>query len=176
MEPKKPRGRPKGTVIPTDRKVLEAVADLFLQQPALRPTTAIKRVVQDWTGSVVHRLMGKWRKERVVLIAEARQRQEAAQARRSSAEYFPVHSSVTDSPARIRRASDILASTLHNQLNSPNIKTVREFNDSPAMRAIRDIQNNPAIRMMQAMQINPITKMMKEQDLLRRRLGLYGLR
>lgn len=172
MKPKKPRGRPKGTVIPTDRRVLNAVADLLLREPALRPTAAIKRLVPDWTDSVVHRLMSKWRKEGQALLAEARQRQETRAARNASAGNASVGGSIGSLAAQLRMMteSQTLRAT-HQMLNSPTMRAVRELADSPTMRAIREMQENPTIRAIREMQNSPVMQMIREQQRLKRDLG-----
>ena len=184
MEPKKPRGRPKGTVIPTDQRVLNALADLLLREPTLRPTPAIKRLVPDWTDSVVHRLMGKWRKDQQALLAKARQRQEAKAARAASAGSAPVGGSMGSLAAQIRAIHESPAlRAAHEMMNSPAMKAMREIADSPtmramreihnspAMRAVREIQNSPAMQAIRQMQDSPIMQVMREQQRMRRSLG-----
>jgi hypothetical protein len=184
MEPKKPRGRPKGTDIPTDRRVLNALADILLREPALKPTTAIKRLVPDWTESVVHRLMGKWRKGRLALLADAQKRQEAKATRADAAGSAPVGGSMGSLAAQMRAIHESPSlRAAHEMMNSPAMKAIREIADSPAMRAmreiqdspalraVRDIQNSPAMQAIWQIQDSPMMKIMREQQRLRRSLG-----
>ena len=184
MELKKPRGRPKGTVIPTDQRVLNLLADLLLREPALPPTTAIKRLVPDWTDSVVHRLMGKWRKERQALLAEARQRQDARAARTASAGSGPVGGSagsLTDQIRAIQESQSLRAAqammdspamkAMREIADSPTMRAMREIQDSPALRAVREMHNSPAMQAIRQMQDSPMMQVMREQQRLRRALG-----
>lgn len=73
------RGRPPGSG-KDDAPLLDAVADLLVSDPTLRPTTAIKRVIytQKSTGtrdeSLTRRLQGKWRAQADDLLQKARER------------------------------------------------------------------------------------------------------
>jgi hypothetical protein len=172
MEPKKQRGRPKGTVIPTDRRVLSSMADLLLKEPALRPTAAIKRILPDWTDSVVHRLTGKWRKQKEALLADARQRQDAREVRGTTTGGIRAGGSMANLMDQMRAIHDNPAVRAAREMaNSPAMKAMQEMQNSPVMRAIREIQDNPTMRAIKAMQDNPIMKMMREQEHLRRDLG-----
>lgn len=184
MEPKKQRGRPKGTVIPTDRKALNAVADLILREPTLRPTTAIKRVVPNWTDSVVHRLIGKWRKEREALIAEAQQREDVRAVRRNSAGAGAASYSGANIHANIRHLYDNQAvraarefanspaiKAMQAMMDSPAMKAMREMHDSPAFRMVREMQNSPEMRMIREIQNSPVMKIMREQQRIQRLSG-----
>ena len=180
MNPKKPRGRPKGTVISTDGKTLSAVADLLLREPALLPTSAIKRVVPDWTDSVVHRLRGKWRKQSDALLADARQRSSEREARRKSsasvpaglglggiASYAAKMRAFQDSPAVLaaQKMLDSPAMRLMWEIeNNPTVRLMREMHNSPAMRTIQAMQDSPLIRSIQQMQESPLMKLIAKQE------------
>ena len=191
MEPKKPRGRPRGSVIPTDKKALDAVADRLLQNPALRPTAAIKSVVADWTDSVVHRLMGKWRNEKDALLADAQRRSDAKSASNNSERSIAVGRSTVILVAQMRATQNnppllsahelgkIPALKVYTEIkNSPTMRVFGEIQNSAAMARIKAIQDSPSIhifkaiqessaaRMMCEIQKNPLIKMLRERERL----------
>lgn len=185
MTQKKPRGRPKGTVIPADSRTLSAVADLLLREPALRPTAAIKRVVPDWTDSVVHRLRGKWRKQHGALLAEARQRADAREARRMSSASMPAGvGGIASYAAKMRAFQDSPAMQVAQKMmnspamrlmcqmeNDPTVRMLGEMQNTPTMRAIQAMQDSPLMRSIRQMQDSPLMKMIEKQERLRRDLG-----
>lgn len=67
---KRRRGRPPGTG-KDDRAALRAVADLLIANPALRPSTAMRRAVRNIGDSHLRRLQGKWQRDGACLLAEA---------------------------------------------------------------------------------------------------------
>ncbi len=163
MESNKLRGRPKGSVIPTDRKALEAVADLILREPTRRPTAAIKSIVTDWTDSVVHRLMGKWRKEKGALLAEAQRRKDAKGALDSAVDNVSDRRQIFALAAQMRGIYDSPAFRVAQGLgNSPAMKVFEEIKNSPAMRVFCEIQNSSVIRRFNAIQDSPAARMMRE--------------
>lgn len=163
MEPKKPRGRPKGSVIPTDRTTLDSVADLILREPAGRPTAAIKSVVVDWTDSVVHRLMGKWRKEKVALLVEAQRRKDAKGASDSSVGSVAVGRSILNLPAQMRGIYGSPALRVAQRLwNTPAMKVFEEIQNSSVIGRFKAIQDSSAMRVFSAMRDSPAARMMRE--------------
>jgi hypothetical protein len=66
------RGRPKGTGI-DDRQVLNKIADLIVANPAIKRTSAIKKVGIT-NPSIVRRLRDKFAEEEISLMADARRR------------------------------------------------------------------------------------------------------
>jgi hypothetical protein len=66
------RGRPKGTGI-DDRQVLNKIADLIAANPAIKRTSAIKKVGIT-NPSIVRRLRDKFAEEEISLMADARRR------------------------------------------------------------------------------------------------------
>ena len=88
---KRRRGRPIGTG-KDDSSTLSRVADLIAANPALRPTTAIKRLLDTLDPSTIRRLQVKWRVGKDEYLAQARLRRTVvvAQARRSNAPYSPA--------------------------------------------------------------------------------------
>ena len=87
---KRGRGRPIGTG-KDDAPTLSKVADLIVANPALRPTTAIKRVLDRLDPSIIRRLQVKWRAGKEEYLAQARSRRAVtvAPARRASVSYSP---------------------------------------------------------------------------------------
>lgn len=89
MSTQRPRGRPRGTG-KNDEVFLNQVADHLVKSPALKPTTAMKRVLysrQDWEGAseaaVLRRWQEKWKAGAETYLTAARER--AAARIRSSA-------------------------------------------------------------------------------------------
>lgn len=163
MESNKLRGRPKGSVIPTDRKALEAVADLILREPTRRPTAAIKSIVTDWTDSVVHRLMGKWRKEKGALLDEAQRRKDAKGASDSAASSFAVGRAMLNLPAQMRGIYDSPAMKVFEQIhNSPTMRVFHEIQNNSVIGQLKVIQDNSAMRIFSAMRESPAVRMMRE--------------
>ena len=75
--PKRPRGRPKGSG-KDDSPVLNQVADLIVRDPSLKPTTAIKDVIDGDNLSTIRRLQGKWKKGGDSFLMAARKRKAKA--------------------------------------------------------------------------------------------------
>jgi hypothetical protein len=80
-ESKRGRGRPKGSGKP-DGPTLREVADLLLENPGLKPTTAIKRMGIK-NPSDIRRLQAKWREHGPSLCSEAERRCRARRTRAS---------------------------------------------------------------------------------------------
>jgi hypothetical protein len=68
---KRGRGRPKGTGKTSDRDTLREVARLVRADSTLRPTTAIRRVVENVSSSALRRLQMKWQKDKSLYLDEA---------------------------------------------------------------------------------------------------------
>lgn len=163
MEPKKRRGRPTGSTLKGDLKLLHKMADLILKEPSLTPTTAIKRVVADWTETIVHRLRGKWKKQRETLLAAARERQDATAASGSSVSDNRMPTGLFDHFAAIDAARKLL--------DSPAVRLMREMQNHPLVKMQRLLDSNPNLKML-TMKTHPVFEMLKEQERLRRSLGL----
>lgn len=67
------RGRPFGDGC-DDTAILNAVADMLIANPRLRPTTAIRRIRQKATETELHRYLRKWRDRKETLLAQAQER------------------------------------------------------------------------------------------------------
>lgn len=176
MKQKKPRGRPKGTVISTDWNTLEAIADLIVREPTLRPTTAIKRVVTDWTDTIVHRLLGKWRKSNAALLSEAQQRQKercdpTSISKESNSVYLLAEIARMDINPVLRTARELAFSpalkTAREMMDSPTLRMIRQMQESPSVRLIRELQNSPTMQLWQAVGNNRIVQMARAQARIR---------
>lgn len=181
MKQKKPRGRPKGTVIATDQKTLEAIADLIVRESALRPTTAIKRVVPNWTDTIVHRLLGKWRKSSAALLLDAQQRQKelrdpASISTQSNSVYLLAEIARMDANPVLRTARELASSSAlkaaRKMMDSPTLRMIRQMQESPSVRLIRELQNSPTLQLWQAVGSNPIVQMARAQARIRDGEGL----
>jgi hypothetical protein len=87
---KRGKGRPKGSET-NDANVLNAMADMILADPGLRPTSAMRSVVPDATPAAIRRYQDKWKNRRDSLLADAQERRNAAASRPASG--GPVYSS-----------------------------------------------------------------------------------
>ena len=85
---KRGRGRPPGTGL-DDSPTLRKVADLIAANPSLKPTTAIKRVLERPTDTAVRRLQGKWKEHGPRYRAEAQARRSVPATRRASRSHAP---------------------------------------------------------------------------------------
>lgn len=132
--PRRSRGRPPGSGI-DDAARLAAVADLLLANPALKPTTAMKRVVRKIEDSDLRRLQVKWKADgpRLQLEAEARARKRAQQAetrRRAEAEALSAG------------AASFWATTTMMGLPEPAwMRASRELAASPSMRCMQTLKD-----------------------------------
>jgi hypothetical protein len=139
------RGRPPGTGTP-DQPALAKVAELLLDDPSLRPTTAIKRVIGTKNESNIRRLQVKWKAGGQVLLAQARERRERQQ--KAAAAWLD--------PATMQLVRERLGAwtereaqaQLGSWLNpSPEIRAL--LNPSPEIRALMDsLKPSPAMQAM----------------------------
>ena len=167
--PKRGRGRPTGTGI-DDAVTLKAVADILATNPGMRPTTAMKRCVEDIEASPLRRLQEKWTVNGAALLAEAEQRvreRQAAQTRRAEAVQRGSASGVPLAGMRgiaylfdptsvraLQAAADTFGmQRFHDLIDPPGLRAMRELGekisaivDPPALRAIRDMIDSPAMR------------------------------
>jgi hypothetical protein len=74
------RGRPKGSGKP-DEPVLRDMAARLIDDPMLKPTTVIKRLIGTKNDSDIRRLQVKWKADGQKLIVEARERRQVAEPR-----------------------------------------------------------------------------------------------
>ncbi len=196
---KRGRGRPIGTG-KDDAPTLSKVADLIVANPALRPTTAIKRVLDRLDPSIIRRLQVKWRAGKEEYLAQARSRRAVtvAPARRASVSYSPrtarqlmaaqramqdalggshlasVQAALNDPGLRAMRevmSSPAMQEAMRRYQESPAMKAIEEFRSSPTMRAIEELHNSPTMRAMRELQDSPTMRAMR--DLQTKLGGLY---
>lgn len=177
-------GRPIGSG-KDDSPTLNKVADLIAANPALRPTTAIKRVIDTPDPSIIRRLQVKWRagKEAYLAKAQARRAVAVVPARRASTPYSPR--TARQIVAAQRAMQDALGgsqlASVQAALNDPTLRAMREatsspamlalqeamrrHQESPAMRALVELQNSPTMRAIRELQTNPAMQAIRELHL-----------
>ena len=167
--PKRKRGRPQGTGL-DDSRTLHAMAELIAGDAAVRPTTAIKRVLPSPNHAEIRRLQVKWKVDGPRLLAAARaRRQQRDEARRSQrSEAFlnrvrsqqeaamnAISSAVGGHFSAVRAAQELYDSptmrAARELYDSPTMRTARELYDSSAMRAARDLYDSPTMRIAREM-------------------------
>ena len=178
---KRGRGRPIGTG-KDDAPTLSKVADLIVANPALRPTTAIKRVLDKLDPSIIRRLQVKWRAGKEEYLTQARSRREVtvAPARRASIPYSPR--TARQLMAAQRAMQDALGgshlASVQAALNDPGLRAMREamsspamqamqeamrrYQESPAMKAIEEFRSSPAMRAIEELHNSPTMRAMRE--------------
>ncbi|OSZ69565.1 hypothetical protein CAP40_01530 [Sphingomonas sp. IBVSS2] len=159
----KTKGRPKGSER-NGSKALNAVADMIHADPALKPTTAMRRHNPKIGEAEIRRLQVKWKERNDMLLAaawvraEARQRQVASTgAPVAKTELGAVAGSVRMASAiynspEIRIARELqregLPTAILEGLTGAASQTIREALNSPAMEIMRQVQNDPTLRIM----------------------------
>jgi hypothetical protein len=78
LQTRRPRGRPKGTGT-DDSVALRKIADLLVENPRLKPMTAMRQIAQPANDSNVHRLNRKWKRDGQKALAEAEERKRRKQ-------------------------------------------------------------------------------------------------
>jgi hypothetical protein len=167
--PKRARGRPRGSG-KDDRPALEQVADLMVQDPSLRATTAMKRVLRtraDW-GATDATLIRRWQRklqvQREPLLIAARDR-----ARPQRAATFEDLPSSTIGPEVIpsffKQVEALRNSPLAKEMqalrNSPLAKEMQALRNSPLAKQMQALRNSPWMKQMQAIQGSPWVKQME---------------
>lgn len=150
---KKIRGRPRGSE-KDDSKALNAMADLLHSDPALKPTTAIRRHIPKASDADIRRLQAKWKERGAALLAAAQARAEARQRRAASANVPVMRHSLGAVAEAARTAQQIY--------NSPEMRAMREFQNSPTARAIWEAQNSPAMQAMREAMNSPAMQAIRE--------------
>src|SRR3546814_6510390 len=97
------RGRPVGTGL-DDGPTLNKMADIMVANPAMRPTTAMRRAIDKPGPSVVRRLQVKWKAGSAEYLAAARARRAAASAPVPARRRSEEHTSELQSLMRISYA------------------------------------------------------------------------
>lgn len=183
---KRSRGRPVGTGL-DDGPTLKKVADMIVANPSLRPTTAIRRVLDKPEPSNIRRLQVKWKAGKAEYMAEAQARCTAASTplRRVSTPYSPrtarniveTHRKMQEALGPGFRAAQGMMNTpgmraaqeaARRYQESPTLRAIEEFRNSPRMRAIEEFQNSPTMRAMHELQDSPIMRAARELEKVQR--------
>ena len=134
---KRSRGRPKGSG-KDDSAFLKRVADLLLQNPDMKPTTAIKRVIGVDNPSNIRRLQVKWKANREALLAAARERkaeaEDVAAAPRGSG-MMPDLAAITNHMEQVRRTMGGPGAQISEQMK------LLEQAFGPFQKMMKEIQN-----------------------------------
>lgn len=169
---KRGRGRPIGTGL-NDAPILNRIADMIVADPALRPTTAIRRCLDKPGSSNIRRLQVKWKAGAADYLAQARKRRAAAlaptPARRVNGGYTP-HTARQIMEAQRKMLASLDSPTLRaarEMMNSPAMlaaqEAARRIQESPAMRAI-EYMNSPTMRAMRELHDSPTMRAMREMQ------------
>lgn len=165
---KRGRGRPLGTGL-NDAPTLGSIADMLAADPAMKPTRAIKRILDKPSETTVRRLQGKWKIEGARYLAEAQARRAIvpAPARRSSVPYSPrTARQLFEAHRRMQDALSPAMRAAHEMMNSPAMlaaqEAARRFHESPTMRAIEELRSSPTMRAIEEFQNSPTMRAMRE--------------
>ena len=176
---KRNRGRPRGTEL-DDSPTLKKVADMLAADPSLKPTTAIKRILDKPTETAVRRLQGKWKDQGTRYRADALARRSAvpATARRTSTPYSPrTARQMLEAHRRIQDALSPAVLAAQEMMNSPAMmaaqEAARRLHESPAMRAIEELQNSPTMRAMRELEASPAMRAIQQAHAQMRLLSGY---
>lgn len=165
---KRPRGRPRGTGL-KDGGTLQAMAELMAEDPTLRATAAIRRVVTSPGDSHIRRLQVKWK-------AEGRQLLEGARAKRALREKLEQERRTAAFRSRIREEHEQIARNVSAMLGtessalrlarqmaeSPTIRAAYELYNSPSMKAARELYDSPSARLAREMYDSPAMRTARE--------------
>lgn len=160
---KRGRGRPPGTG-KNDARTLEAVADMVIATPTLRPTTAMRRVARKATEADIRRFQAKWKEERETLLERARVRAEARRNTSASPPRRHRSSSGIASLERISQEMGAVSRLTHEMLDSPAMRAMRDLENSPALKAMRDLENSPALKAMRDLENSPALKAIRDLE------------
>lgn len=171
---KRSRGRPVGTGL-NDGPTLKKVADMIVANPALRPTTAIRRALEKPEPSNIRRLQVKWRAGNAEYLADAQARRVAASApvRRATVPYSPrTGRQIVEAQRKMQEALGPGFRAAQEMMNSPAMQAAQEaarrYQESPAMRAIEEFRNSPTMRAMRELQDSPMMRAAREMEKVQR--------
>jgi len=155
-ESKRRRGRPIGSTIRADEPILRQMADLFLGQPSLRPTSAIKQLVPEWTDTILHRLRGKWKVRKEALLAAARVRRDSASAaaREVRVSSLTIAEALSAQMVRIN-VDEAIRHVQSMMISDDTLRAIREFQENETVRLARLVENLPDVRLMRELANNP---------------------
>jgi hypothetical protein len=171
---KRGKGRPKGSEL-DDTKVLNAVADMIVANPDLRPTTAIRKIVPQVTDAALRRYQDKWKHRNIDLLEAAKERKAAKAAPLlTRAEAIAVAAGHLDlsglgslhDNAALRAAAGIGGHTLAALGHFAETKAMRasaEYARGGSVRAALDQVNSPAMLALQAQMNSPAMRTLLEQ-------------
>jgi hypothetical protein len=194
--PKRPRGRPKGTQ-KDDRSILYQIAAKKVQSPALPIATALKQINRKADAALIRRIQFKWKMWGAKLVEEVKAKTSApAQVARFGL-YGGVRAGdavnnairlareIADSPVmrmmrdwennpttRYLRAVQAQQKALRELTEGPIQHYLREVHNSPAIRAAQELQNSPAMKMIRDLQNSPALRAAREAAELMRRYRL----
>ncbi|KAB8318483.1 hypothetical protein SD81_015975 [Tolypothrix campylonemoides VB511288] len=169
---KRGRGRPLGSGI-DDMPTLQKVADLMAANPALKATTAFRRIIANPGQSQIRRFQVKWKAGAATYLAEAHQRRATAPvlapARRAGATYSPrTARQLMEAQRKMQEALGPGLQAAHAMMNTPGMmaaqEAARRLRESPVMRAMEELQNSPTMRAMRELQESPTMRAMREMQ------------
>jgi hypothetical protein len=134
---KRGRGRPIGRG-KDDSGTLARIADLIVTSPKLKPTTAMRHVLDAGVAnnqSVIRRLQVKWRAEAGRYLAQAQARRAVAPARRSR----------TACSSRTGLQFAVAQQVMHDALGLSQLASVQAAFETPALRAAREMMIKPGM-------------------------------
>lgn len=159
-------GRPLDSGL-NDSKALNAMADMMLSNPKLKPTTAVKKILTEPGPSLIHRLRRKWKADSGGLLSKARIRKERHVEEQKRQVYEAIANNVdrtvrgrlygnalsaatgsltgpylemlVEQQKAARLAQGSLASMAGSILDQDALSQIRMAIDSPALKAIREM-------------------------------------
>jgi hypothetical protein len=133
------------------------MAELMVEEPGLRPTTAARRVLQSPSDADIRRLQVKWK-------ASGRSRMEYARERRRLRDELRRDRATAAFRKRIKEDQERVAASVSAMLglDSPALRLARELADSPATRLSREAYDSLASRAARELSDSPTMKAMRE--------------
>ena len=171
VQTKRGRGRPPGEGR-QDKPFLEKVADLMIADSHLKPTSAMKKILQsrkDWESSdetIIRRWQVKWKACGVSLLVAASERARpvvtpaplppgAFERQLPSRPFWQIKQELERSP---------YLAIIREMQNSPAMQRARQMNSSSAMQIAREMHNPPAMQMAWETQNSSALQMHREMQ------------
>ena len=168
MKTSKRRGRPKGSGLKGDAKLLDKIADLILVNPSLTPTAAIKKAVPDWNETITRRLRGKWKSQADELLPQARTRMEhAVQLNAAIGTPSNDHGSSPTGASLLQILYSPAFQRSYEIKRLPVVQLARRLRNHPLALMSRSLSENSTLRMVREMQNSPTFKVARELQRLR---------
>ena len=168
---KRGRGRPPGEGKP-DKPFLEEVADLLIADSRLKPTSAMRKVLQsrkDWGSTdetIIRRWQVKWKAYGAALLVAARERAKPvvtlAPLSPEAFDHQPPLSTFLQMKQELERSPYL--EMIREMKNSPYLKMLREIQNSPAMQRAREMQSSSAMQMAREMQGSSAMQIAREMQ------------